>query len=180
MRVKGSSAKRARSVGKLSKPWSCVHLHPVWRSRARWCVDRFAADGTQIRRTAGAVPSTAVSGSSVLVRLRARVRRMFSPEPSTTTGVLEPQVAWRNAIDGEVQFWHRFLETHGERYPGSYDQRLDPALPLQDEIAALIEAPEGATVRLLDVGAGPLTFLGRTHPGWTLEVTAVDALGEQY
>jgi len=105
---------------------------------------------------------------------------MFSPEPSTTTGVLEPQVAWRNAIDGEVQFWHRFLETHGARYPGSYDQRLDPALPLQDESAALIEAPEGATVRLLDVGAGPLTFLGRTHPGWTLEVTAVDALGEQY
>ena len=33
---------------------------------------------------------------------------------------------------------------------------------------------------MLDVGAGPLTFLGRTHERWTLDITAVDALGTQY
>ncbi len=91
-----------------------------------------------------------------------------------------PEAAWQSAIDGEVSFWRVYLETKGARYPGSYETRLDPDLPLQPEIAELVDAPEGATVRLLDVGAGPLTFLGRRREGWTLELTAVDALGKQY
>lgn len=88
--------------------------------------------------------------------------------------------AWQSAIDGEVRFWREYLRTKGARYPGSYETRLNPDLPLQPEIAALLDAPEGSTVRLLDVGAGPLTFLGRKDPRYTLELTAVDALGTQY
>ncbi len=88
--------------------------------------------------------------------------------------------AWQAAIDGEVRFWSEYLRTKGARYPGSYETRLDPDLPLQPEIAELITAADGETVRLLDVGAGPLTFLGRKSPRWTLELTAVDALGDQY
>ena len=91
-----------------------------------------------------------------------------------------PEDAWKAAIDGEVGFWNEWLETKGARYPGSYETRLHPDLLLQPEIAALIDAPDGATVRLLDVGAGPLTFLGRTEPRWRLEISAVDALGAQY
>jgi SAM-dependent methyltransferase len=126
-----------------------------------------------------ALRSAAVSGPSALRRLRARLRRGPVPAtPDPTAGT--PQEAWRAAIDGEVAFWRVYFETKGERYPGSYAERTDPDLPLDPDIAALIDAPHGATVRLLDVGAGPLTFLGRTHPGWTIEITAVDALGEQY
>lgn len=91
-----------------------------------------------------------------------------------------PEEAWRAAIDGEVGFWVDYLATKGERYPGTYEVRLDPNLPLQPEYVELIHAEDGATVRLLDVGAGPLTFLGRVSDRWTLEITAVDALGAQY
>jgi SAM-dependent methyltransferase len=100
--------------------------------------------------------------------------------PAAGGAAQAPEVAWQAAIDGEVDFWRTYFETEGARYPGSYETRLDPDLPLQPEIAELIDAPEGTTVRLLDVGAGPLTFLGRRDPRWTVEITAVDALGARY
>lgn len=107
-------------------------------------------------------------------------RRRRSSAAGPGRAELEPQDAWQSAIDGEISFWREYLRTQGARYPGSYETRLDPRLPLQPEIAELIDAPEGSTVKLLDVGAGPLTFLGRTDPRWQVEITAVDALGTQY
>jgi SAM-dependent methyltransferase len=113
--------------------------------------------------------------------LLASVRARLAPKRPATGGAEQPpEVAWKAAIDGEVEFWRRFFETKGARYPGSYETRMDPELPLDERIDALIHAPEGSTVRLLDVGAGPLTFLGRRSPRFTLELTAVDALGAQY
>ncbi|MSO37763.1 MAG: methyltransferase domain-containing protein [Acidimicrobiia bacterium] len=108
-----------------------------------------------------------------------KLRKRFSGTDANRSD-MAPQDAWETSIDGEVRFWREYLRTKGERWPGSYDERTDPNLPLQPEIAELIVAPDGATVKLLDVGAGPLTFVGRTSPQWTLEVTAVDALGTQY
>jgi SAM-dependent methyltransferase len=107
---------------------------------------------------------------------RPRALRPKPPDPST----IAPKDAWQAAVDGEVAFWREFLTTKGARYPGSYDERLDPRTPLQPEIEALIDAAPGSQVRLLDVGAGPLTFLGKTSARFDLEITAVDALGEQY
>jgi SAM-dependent methyltransferase len=93
---------------------------------------------------------------------------------------MSPEEAWQSALNGEVGFWSEWLRTKGARYPGSYESRLDPVEPLQPEIGELLDAPEGATLQLLDVGAGPFTFLGRTSPKWNLEITAVDALADEY
>ena len=109
-----------------------------------------------------------------------RALRARTSPPAPTGPAASPEAAWQAAIDGEVGFWRTYLETKGARYPGSYETRLNPDLPLQPEIAELIDATEGTIVSLLDVGAGPLTFLGRKDPRWTLELTAVDALGHQY
>ena len=111
--------------------------------------------------------------------LRALRARTTTTEP-VNWAERPPEDAWHASIAGEVRFWRDWLATKGARYPGSYDRAFDANLELQPAIAELIAAPDGATVRLLDVGAGPLTFLGRTHPTWTLELTAVDALGAQY
>lgn len=100
--------------------------------------------------------------------------------PSTPAGSRPAAEAWKDAQDGEVTFWRKYFETKGEKFPGSYETRFDHDLPLQPAIAELIAVPEGGTARLLDVGAGPLTFLGRKDPRWTLELTAVDALGAEY
>ena len=61
-----------------------------------------------------------------------------------------------------------------------YRNWVDPGLELQDEYKALIDAPVGATVKLLDVGSGPLTRLGKKWEGRNLEVHPVDPLAENY
>jgi len=106
--------------------------------------------------------------------------RLSGARPPVSGADQEPEDAWNAAIAGEVKFWEDWLATKGARYPGSYETRLDPDLALEPEIAALLDAPAGGTVKLLDVGAGPLTFLGRTSPHWTLDITAVDVLATEY
>jgi SAM-dependent methyltransferase len=49
--------------------------------------------------------------------------------------------------------------------------------PLILEALGHIDAPD---VRILDVGAGPATWLGKTHPDKRLHITAVDPLGAEY
>jgi len=60
---------------------------------------------------------------------------------------------------------------------------LDPRRPLEDEfvLGAVDALPaDRDPVRLLDVGSGPLTPLGKVHPRRRLEITACDALAPQY
>lgn len=93
---------------------------------------------------------------------------------------MSPDAAWNAAVAGEVAFWRNWLETNGGRWPERYAERFDPTLPLQPEIEGLIRVPDGERVRILDAGAGPLTFVGRTSERWPIEITAVDALGDAY
>lgn len=58
--------------------------------------------------------------------------------------------------------------------------RFDPSTPLQHWAQELLAAPPGATVRLLDVGAGPVTQLGKVWPGRTVLITATDPLANEY
>ena len=100
----------------------------------------------------------------------------------TQYGIPIPQTLysnWRVGISSEVQFWDSFLRTKGLQWSNDYLQRLDPATALQDRPAALL--PDTATeVHILDVGAGPLTYLGKTHPGKSIHITAVDPLAYAY
>ncbi|WP_170219197.1 class I SAM-dependent methyltransferase [Nocardioides litoris] len=60
---------------------------------------------------------------------------------------------------------------------------LDPAQPLEDTfvVEAVDRLPaDREPVTLLDVGAGPLTPLGKVHPRRALEITACDALADDY
>lgn len=83
--------------------------------------------------------------------------------------------AWTRALDGEVGFWRRQLLTYHR-----LSARIDATTQLQPNVAQYIEAPKGSKVCVLDVGAGPLTWLGKTHPDYDVELRAADTLGEQY
>lgn len=80
----------------------------------------------------------------------------------------------------EERFWDRWLAQKGWKWPEEYRERLDPNTRLDERLALLIPADRSAPLRILDVGAGPLTVLGKLHPRGPLAITAVDPLGERY
>jgi SAM-dependent methyltransferase len=88
--------------------------------------------------------------------------------------------AWEAGKDHEVSFWERYLVTEGLYWPEDYKFRLDLEQPLQSYVVRFLNAPPGTTVSILDVGAGPLTRLGKRWQGHTVHITAVDPLADKY
>jgi len=81
----------------------------------------------------------------------------------------------------EVRFWTSALSDPERCWNvEEFRERLRPDLPLQDALRALIDLPEGGTARILDVGAGPLTRVGRIWPGHSVEIVPVDPLAGEY
>lgn len=91
-----------------------------------------------------------------------------------------PRSVWAEHLGDEVDFWRKWIQTKGARWDEDYKRRQDPGMALQPHIRELISAPAGATVKILDVGAGPLTVVGKVWDGRTLEIAAVDPLADEY
>ncbi len=88
---------------------------------------------------------------------------------------------WERDVPAEVEFWREYLETHGSKWPEEYAKRVDPQAPLDEPlIRDRLERFDTDVVSILDVGAGPLTILGKTDPAHTIEITPVDPLAEHY
>lgn len=94
------------------------------------------------------------------------------------SNVAGARATWSRDIPSEVRFWEHWIASKGLAWPEDYIRRLDPDCPLQERPAALL--PPGEEPHILDVGAGPLTVLGKTAPGKRLRITAVDALAYYY
>lgn len=85
---------------------------------------------------------------------------------------------WEAGIQSELDFWDAWFRTRGLRWPDAYKARLDPNLHLQPRVADLL--PKQNEIHILDVGAGPLTVLGKKSQGKNITITAVDPLAKQY
>jgi SAM-dependent methyltransferase len=83
-------------------------------------------------------------------------------------------------VGHEVDFWTRWFATKGLHWPDDYERRLDPDSPLDEPLIVERLADLGHEVAILDVGAGPLTILGKRYPGKTLRITPVDPLAREY
>ena len=80
----------------------------------------------------------------------------------------------------EVLFWRRWFVTGGLAWPDDYAMRLNPKAPVEDHLAKIMDRLPGQQVDLLDVGAGPLTVVGKVHPSKKLRITATDPLARDY
>lgn len=86
---------------------------------------------------------------------------------------------WKAGIESEVEFWDSYFRTKGLKWSDDYQSRFNPDLPLQSRVVSLL--PESLSeIHILDVGAGPLTYLGKKSPGKKLKITAVDSLADEY
>lgn len=87
---------------------------------------------------------------------------------------------WTKGVGEQIAFWTVWIKTHGYEWPAEFKARVDAARPLDPIIADLIPA-HITHCSLLDVGAGPLTCLGKVGSGSTLlDVSACDPLAKVY
>jgi len=96
-------------------------------------------------------------------------------------GIQIPQSSkfkWKAGIRSEIQFWDDYFCTRGLQFGDDYRNRFDPNLALQPRLAVLLPAQK--EVHILDVGAGPLTYLGKKYKGKHINITAVDPLADEY
>jgi SAM-dependent methyltransferase len=113
------------------------------------------------------------------LRSSRQATRAFSNRLLRRLGLLGEN--WQEALPQELQFWERALSDPNKNWVASeYRERMDPELELQADLKALINAPVGAVVRILDVGAGPLTRLGKKWTGRVIQICPVDPLGKEY
>jgi SAM-dependent methyltransferase len=128
------------------------------------------------------VPSLAAAGRYLWAlqrRLPERLRR-----PLTALGRRTPigrRLLWREkGVSHELDFWTRWLTTKGLHWPEDYERRLDPDSQLDEPLIVERLSELGDDVSILDVGAGPLTILGKRYPGKSLRITPVDPLAREY
>lgn len=92
------------------------------------------------------------------------------------------KMIWQAALPSEVGFWEDYLKSGGKscRAEAEFKFRTDPEAPLQPWLHELLDCPADADVRVLDVGAGPLTWVGKKWAGHKVTIHAIDPLADAY
>jgi SAM-dependent methyltransferase len=72
------------------------------------------------------------------------------------------------------------LESGKNSRKQEFDFRCAADAPIQEHLGKLLESQSISECRVLDVGAGPLTSIGKTWKGLSIELTAVDPLAKEY
>ena len=96
---------------------------------------------------------------------------------------VNPANRWASQQGEELDFWTQVLDANNfdpALYPETRFLRTLPDLRLQHYLTDRINAVPGAPVRILDVGAGPLTCLGKKWPGHQVDIVAVDPNAAEY
>jgi SAM-dependent methyltransferase len=85
---------------------------------------------------------------------------------------------WENGVQEEITFWDYWFSSAGLQWPDDYKMRMDPDTELQEDLKELLSGI--ADPRILDVGAGPLTFMGKNIDRKPVTIIPIDALADQY
>ena len=87
---------------------------------------------------------------------------------------------WKKALPGEVEFWRTFLSQRGGRWEQEFNRRVNPDEPLEAWVQQYLDSTADTVAKILDVGAGPLTILGKVWEKRRIHITAVDPLAAEY
>lgn len=90
------------------------------------------------------------------------------------------KLTWQSSLKEEIEYWQSWVTTKGHEFPEDYKFRLNPNAPLQDHITRHLKDFSGGTLNILDVGAGPMTKLGKKWGHVDVQITAVDVLADIY
>jgi SAM-dependent methyltransferase len=92
------------------------------------------------------------------------------------------KVIWKLALPSEVRFWENYLSTRGKscKAEEEFNFRTSPEAEFQPWLGEWMDSPDGSELRVLDVGAGPLTWVGKKWGGRKVRIEAIDPLAEVY
>jgi SAM-dependent methyltransferase len=90
------------------------------------------------------------------------------------------RLAWRWRLPTEIGHWDTWLRTRGMEDPADFARRIAPDQPLQEHLKKLLPQSNGRPYRILDVGAGPLTTVGKMYDGSRIDLLAIDPLASVY
>ena len=87
---------------------------------------------------------------------------------------------WERGQDVERAYWGNFLTTMlpQESHDDYFDERVGGSLKFQYH--SFVEHISSSPIKVIDVGAGPVTHVGISDPSRKIEITAVDPLAEFY
>lgn len=80
----------------------------------------------------------------------------------------------------ERLFWKRWLGSRGGHCPEMFERELNPSAPWHPHLSKYLDCVPTESVDVLDVGSGPMTVLGKVHPGKSIRITATDYLARDY
>jgi SAM-dependent methyltransferase len=97
--------------------------------------------------------------------------------------ILGRRALWRRGKRSEVEFWADWLvgAPGTEQWSSDRDARLAADTEIRDPVVrSELERNPAREISILDVGAGPVTWLGYRYPGKTLTIVPVDPLADEY
>ena len=92
----------------------------------------------------------------------------------------EPHSRWRTQLPKELSFWKQWIDSDGGGNPETFRRALDPSQPLQPHLADLLDCAADDELRILDVGSGPVSFVGKMFGDRPITLIPVDPLADGY
>ena len=83
---------------------------------------------------------------------------------------------WENNLKSEIAFWERWCATQGEQWHTDFMFRVNPDNKIQDKYCPFVDENS----KILDVGSGVYTILGRNFKGKRLDIVCTDPLADEY
>ena len=122
------------------------------------------------------------SGSARQKRSGLDVRETLGDKFSKKMTMLPFFISLRRWIGARLEslYWRRWIAARGGKLPQLYQSQLDKSAPLSPFHCRFIDHLPQSKIKILDVGAGPMTGLGKTHPSKEIEIIATDVLAEEY
>lgn len=91
--------------------------------------------------------------------------------------------AWRARSSQEVNFWENWVKTGGSQWPDGFKRKTNPDAPLIGTAEAFLTElghDPARVCKVLDIGSGPLSYVGTKSDTYSIDLTIVDPLADDY
>ena len=117
--------------------------------------------------------------TNLLIRL-SKIRGFWRLQPALRKLGVPVSWLWKLGIPAQISSWRKWLQRGLDGKLDAYNFRCDPDAPVQDYLTALLSQNPRDNYRILDIGAGPLTSIGKAMDNVNIEIVAIDPLAEEY